>query len=148
NFVKYARLPSGPAEPELDFLDAIRGKLDRVCPAECTARQVERNGECIAKVCPNGLILNEVGNCVSGRKSATPSSGVDEKNTRSKARPQETSRSAKAESGSYDPYDANRRITASGQVTCGSRGCQRVPEGCHAVRGAGGHKMGGKVFCP
>src|SRR5262249_2063048 len=95
NFVKYAKLPFGPAEPQLDLLDTIRDKHDRVCPPECTPRQVERNGECVAKVCPNGLILNEVGDCVSSRRSALPSSGVDERNARSKARPQETSRSTK-----------------------------------------------------
>jgi hypothetical protein len=48
----------------------------------------------------------------------------------------------------YDPNDRRRRITPGGKVTCGQRGCQTVPEGCHAVRGAGGGGLGGKIFCP
>ena len=34
NFVKYAKLSSSPADPDVEFLDVIRRKPDRVCPLE------------------------------------------------------------------------------------------------------------------
>jgi hypothetical protein len=42
------------------------------------------------------------------------------------------------QSSSYDP---------GSQITCGRRGCQTIPKGCIAVRHAGGHGLGGKIFC-
>jgi hypothetical protein len=48
----------------------------------------------------------------------------------------------------WNPYDMNRSITPGGYKTCGPKGCQIVPKGCHAVRGAGGGYLGGKIFCP
>jgi hypothetical protein len=48
----------------------------------------------------------------------------------------------------YDPHDRTRRVTPGGYVTCGQNGCQTVPKGCHAVRGAGGGGLGGKIICP
>jgi hypothetical protein len=48
----------------------------------------------------------------------------------------------------YNPHDRSRRVTPGGSVTCGPRGCQTVPQGCHAVRGTGGGGLGGKIFCP
>ena len=43
---------------------------------------------------------------------------------------------------------ASGRTTSGGHVTCGRNGCQQVPPGCHAVRGAGGGGLGGKIYCP
>jgi uncharacterized caspase-like protein len=48
----------------------------------------------------------------------------------------------------YNPHDRSRRITPGGKVTCGQKGCQTVPQGCHAVRGTGGGGLGGRIFCP
>jgi DNA-binding winged helix-turn-helix (wHTH) protein len=47
----------------------------------------------------------------------------------------------------YDPRDLRRLITPGGKLTCGFRGCQTVPQGCYAVRDAGGRGLGGKIFC-
>jgi len=40
------------------------------------------------------------------------------------------------------------KVIAGGVTTCGKNGCQFVPNNCHAVTGAGGHGLGGKIFCP
>ena len=97
---KFARYASAPAGKEAtnDLLQAIRAKLERVCPLECTAGKIEKDGQCVA------------------------------------ARTKSSPRSKKVASQSY--------------VTCGRRGCQTVPKGCYAVRGAGGHGLGGKIVCP
>jgi hypothetical protein len=47
-----------------------------------------------------------------------------------------------------DPSDYSRSVTPGGYRSCGRKGCQMVPKGCHAVRYAGGHGLGGKIFCP
>ena len=48
----------------------------------------------------------------------------------------------------WNPHDMSRTVTPGGYKTCGPRGCQTVPKGCHAVRRAGGGGLGGKIFCP
>jgi hypothetical protein len=81
-FVKYANLSKGPHEPDADFLQSIRSKSQRVCPIECTARQIERNGHCVAKTCPRGTILDDSGSCQTRRERV-----------KTAARPPETRRS-------------------------------------------------------
>jgi hypothetical protein len=62
-FAKYAKLPATPGEPAVDFLHAIRATSDRVCPLECNVRQVERDGQCVAKTCPGGSVPETDGTC-------------------------------------------------------------------------------------
>ena len=62
-FARYAKLSAPSAEPTTELLTAIRGASDRVCPLECGAREVERNGRCIARSCPSGSLLNSKGRC-------------------------------------------------------------------------------------
>jgi len=62
-FAKRASLQIPSGEPTSEFLDAIRGKSGTVCPPECTARQVEKAGGCVAKTCPAGVSLNDSGKC-------------------------------------------------------------------------------------
>jgi Caspase domain len=63
-FLRFARLPTAPNEPTIDFLDAIRGRSERVCPLECGARQVEAIGRCVTKACPGGHRLSDDGTCI------------------------------------------------------------------------------------
>jgi hypothetical protein len=83
NFAKYAKLPSGPAEPHIDLLNAIRGKTGRVCPLECNSRQMEKDGQCIAKTCPSGMTLGRDGVCEKPKEREK--AGSAEKGDRSKA---------------------------------------------------------------
>jgi hypothetical protein len=48
-FAKYASLPAEPKNPDVEFLDFARGRPGRVCPLECGAHKVERDGQCIAR---------------------------------------------------------------------------------------------------
>lgn len=49
NFVRHASLKTDPHDPTIELLDAVRGTSQRVCPLECGAQEVEKNGRCIAK---------------------------------------------------------------------------------------------------
>jgi uncharacterized caspase-like protein len=69
-FVKYARLPSPTDEPGMGLLDAIRGKSERVCPLECNAREIEKDGQCVTKTCPADQRLAVDGNCASVARGA------------------------------------------------------------------------------
>ena len=67
---KFVKFASGRAtdEPSSDFLDAIRGKAERVCPLECDARQIEKGGRCVLRTCPSGLSLTLQGTCAKLKK--------------------------------------------------------------------------------
>jgi hypothetical protein len=67
-FARYAKLTTTPTDPGMDFLEQLRGKADRVCPLECNVRQVEKDGQCIAKTCPGGQRLDAAGNCAAAPK--------------------------------------------------------------------------------
>ena len=140
NFAKYAKLSPAPANPDKDLLLTLRGKTDRVCPLECGAHEVVRNGQCVAKSCPAGTAPNDDGACTKAQKKTATL--TDEKRSPTPAEP------GKPAAAPYDPNDRSRRITPSGQVTCGPNGCEKVPPGCYAVRGMpGGHGLGGKIIC-
>jgi hypothetical protein len=65
-----------PNEPATDFLDSIRAESGRVCPLECGAREIDKDGHCIAKNCPSGSTLDAGGACEKrqqGTKSASRS---------------------------------------------------------------------------
>src|SRR5215470_16251539 len=47
-FVKYANL-SAPKNPDIDFFNVVRSRSGRVCPLECGAQKIERNGQCVAR---------------------------------------------------------------------------------------------------
>jgi len=138
-FVKYANLSAAPGDPDIDFLNAIRGKSTRVCPLQCNVREVEQNGRCVAKSCPSGTTIDDEGSCIKRQK--TPAASSDKQRS--------TGEKKSAATVPYDPGDRNRRITAGGLTTCGPNGCEKVPIGCHAVRGMhGGYGLGGKIICP
>jgi hypothetical protein len=62
-FEKYAGLPVNTIEPTTDLLRAIQSKTDRICPIICGAGEVERNGRCVAKKCPDGSSVAIDGGC-------------------------------------------------------------------------------------
>jgi len=67
-FVRLAGLPSTPDEPAVDFLDSIRNRPERVCPLECSAREVEAGGRCMPKTCPSDQQLADNGKCILAAK--------------------------------------------------------------------------------
>lgn len=64
---EFARLANldVPGTPTTDFLDILKRQSGRICPLTCTARQVERDGVCVAKSCPRGERLDSDGDCVA-----------------------------------------------------------------------------------
>jgi serine/threonine protein kinase len=105
-------------EPSTVALHAVVARSTRVCPLKCGEGTILRNDTCVAK---DKVAAPSVGGLVVPRAP----------------RPEQ-----------YDPHNRNRRVTPGGYITCGRNGCQRVPAGCYAVRGAGGHGLGGKIVCP
>ena len=159
-FAKYAKLTSVPNEPEVDFLDAIRGNSDRVCPLECDARQVESDGRCIAKICSSGQRLNAQGNCVAKptamlhpNKPVTPPQPTGNGLATGDASPDRYVGQIKLPKSVDIPPENIKNINTAGEETCGPNGCQIVPKGCVAIRrlhrppGATGPRLGGKIFC-
>jgi uncharacterized caspase-like protein len=148
-FVKAAHASASPEQPTTDFLDALRGRSERVCPLECGAREVEADGQCMAKRCGTGYALDKGGDCVKQRDR-----------WKGTERPREAARSTNNEPAAAPPSgtrgsvvvdntgSAPGKVTQGGVTTCGPRGCQFVPKNCHAVTGAGGHGLGGRIFCP
>jgi hypothetical protein len=154
-FAKYARLASVPNEPLVDFLDAIREQSNGVCPLECGAREVEKDGSCVARSCPSGQRLNAQGNCVGKttallhpNNQATPAqptatAGLPNESPDHGGGPLKLPKSVPAGTPS-------EKIVAGGQQSCGRNGCEFVPKGCVAVRrfyGHNGPRLGGKIFC-
>lgn len=43
----------------------------RICPLVCSAREVERDGRCVAKTCPGGQRLDSAGRCVDRTTTTT-----------------------------------------------------------------------------
>jgi hypothetical protein len=70
-YARYAKLASPPDAPDAALLDGLRGQRDRVCPSECSAREVEAGGRCVAKTCGPGEYLARNGACVA-RPPAAP----------------------------------------------------------------------------
>jgi hypothetical protein len=81
-FAKYAHMPMEPSnagktdEPATHLLDAIRAKIDRVCPLECGVRQFEKDGKCVAKTCAAGMKLDSRGDCVATATLQAPSPSI------------------------------------------------------------------------
>jgi Caspase domain len=148
-FVKAAHASASPDQPTTDLLDALRGRSDRVCPLECGAREVEAGGQCVAKRCATGYARDQDGDCVKQkdrRKDAARSrkAAPSTNNEPAASPPSRTRGSAVVDNTGFGPG----KVTQSGVTTCGRRGCQFVPKNCHAVAGAGGHGLGGRIFCP
>ena len=48
----------------------IQGFDERDCPLVCSAREIEQDGRCVTRTCPNGQTLNSAGNCVEREQTA------------------------------------------------------------------------------
>jgi hypothetical protein len=70
-YARYAKLASPPDAPNAALLDGLKGQRDRLCPSECSAREVEWGGRCVAKTCGPGEFLARNGACVA-RPPAAP----------------------------------------------------------------------------
>jgi hypothetical protein len=71
-FARFAKLVNAPEQPTSDFLDALRRSGARVCPLECGVRQMEKNGACVAKICPSSQRLDSSGQCIAIAKPKPP----------------------------------------------------------------------------
>jgi hypothetical protein len=70
-YARYANLASPPDAPSAALLEGLKSKRDRVCPSECSAREVEAGGRCVARNCGPGEYLTRNGACVA-RPAAPP----------------------------------------------------------------------------
>jgi hypothetical protein len=100
-FAIYAKLAISGSDPTIELLDAVRRRSDRVCPLECTVRQVEKDGRCITKTCPSGSVLGRGGEC-------------EKQHERTTLLPHENSRSTGRETQKETPPQApDKRMTCS-----------------------------------
>jgi hypothetical protein len=124
-FIKAASLPRAPDDPSAEFLGAIRGQPSRVCPLECARSEIESNGRCVAKTCPNGQKLDSEGDCytVKQRSASRPSTPETPPKAKSTSRPSAPETPSKAKS------TAPAGTVAAGAVGigCGRFGCKEYP---------------------
>lgn len=73
-FAQYAKLASAPDSPSASLLDDLKARRDRICPSECSPRETEVGGRCVAKTCGRGEFLSRTGACVA--KPAAPREAV------------------------------------------------------------------------
>ncbi len=73
-FAQYAKLTSPPDSPSAALLDDLKGRRERVCPSECSPREVEVGGRCVARTCGVGEIVGRNGACVA--RPAAPRQAV------------------------------------------------------------------------
>jgi hypothetical protein len=64
-YASYAKLATPPVSPSAEFLESLKNKRDRVCPSECSPREVESGDRCVAKSCGPGEYLAGSGLCVA-----------------------------------------------------------------------------------
>lgn len=62
-YTRYAKLASLPDAPTAELLDGLKGQRERVCPSECSPRETEVGGRCVAKSCGAGERLSKNGQC-------------------------------------------------------------------------------------
>jgi len=67
-YARFANLEMLPDQPTSDFLDTLKRSRTRICPLECGVRQIEKDGACVAKVCPGGQQLRADGQCAPSAK--------------------------------------------------------------------------------
>jgi uncharacterized caspase-like protein len=129
-----------------DTLDVLQHRSERVCPLVCDHGYKPEGESCSKIVCKSGYEVGDDNTCerIRGKPAAKHEASAPVRNVRSIPSSPDAPRSPSG----YNPSDQSRRVTAGGYETCGHRGCQIVPKGCTAVRGMGGHGLGGKIFCP
>jgi hypothetical protein len=134
-FVKFAKFSTAPAEPEVELLEAIRDQLDRVCPLECDALEVEKDGRCAAKTCRNGFMLGDDGSCRKqkniAKKPPRPSERSEPEKSASRAPVRRTIQPVKSTSGTV--WRADHAYSAGTY-----RNCMGARTGCYERSIAGG----------
>ncbi len=58
-------------EPSQLIFNRLKSEQRQLCEPSCSARQVLRNGRCIAKSCPSGQRLSQSGNCYTSNRQAS-----------------------------------------------------------------------------
>ncbi len=161
-FNKNSGLKLDPKAASLDILGAVKSKTARVCPLPCDHGYRAEGDNCVRITCKTGYRIGDDNTCekIDSRKRAAKSEAPgtgSEKPRRGQTQTDEGAilraqidRSAlPAGPAPPDLPTSGPRVTMGGRTACGPRGCQLVPKGCHAVRNvAGGHNLGGKIFCP
>ncbi len=161
-FNKNSGLKLDPKAASLDILGAVKSKTARVCPLPCDHGYRAEGDNCVRITCKTGYRIGDDNTCekIDSRKRAAKSEAPgtgSEKPRRGQTQTDEGAilraqidRSAlPAGPAPPDLPTSGPRVTMGGRTACGPRGCQLVPQGCHAVRGVvGGHNLGGKIFCP
>jgi hypothetical protein len=124
-FIKAASLPRAPDDPSAEFLGAIRNQPSRVCPLECARSEIESNGRCVAKTCPNGQKLDSEGDCytVKQRSASRPSTPETPPKAKSTSRPSTPETPSKAKSTA----PAGAVATGAVGIGCGRFGCKEYP---------------------
>jgi hypothetical protein len=63
-YALYAKLGTTPAEPTASVLSNLQQFRDRLCPPDCSVREIAVGGRCVAKTCGRDEAMNSVGRCV------------------------------------------------------------------------------------
>ncbi|MEZ5800888.1 MAG: caspase family protein [Nitratireductor sp.] len=69
-YAKHGGLKLTSLDPDESLLKTLQNDKGRICPLNCSAREVEKNGQCVAKTCESGFRLNNAGECVSAPVAA------------------------------------------------------------------------------
>jgi uncharacterized caspase-like protein len=134
-FNKHAGMKLETKIASADALDAVKSKTGRICPLVCDVGYKAEGDRCIKITCSAGYELFADGTCEKSRARKPTAK-------REKPKLDRPNTTVVDNSGA-----APGKITRGGVTTCGPRGCQFVPKNCYAVSGAGGHGLGGKIFC-
>lgn len=73
-FGKHGSVQLASTDPSHGLLDRLKQRDGRVCPLVCSVRQIERDGQCVAKTCPAGQRLSSKGQCYTPRRTAASGS--------------------------------------------------------------------------
>ncbi|MDE2603995.1 MAG: caspase family protein [Bradyrhizobium sp.] len=119
----------------LDTLDAIKSKEGRVCPLVCEHGFKASGGHCSKIVCAEGSFLNEDNECEK-RRARSPTARRERDRERRDDRYRDDSYEGAARERPMPEFRAPRsramnRGGGTGQIVCGSHGCQPVQRGCH-----------------
>jgi hypothetical protein len=128
-FVKAASLTKTPDQPTLDFLNAVRSRSSHLCPLECAKTETVSNGQCIAKTCPHGEMLDSDGDCGSPKERTASRPAPSEASVASPQALPDVAPRARPTA----PASATEAQAEGLGISCGRLGCKT-----HAARPAPG----------
>jgi uncharacterized caspase-like protein len=161
-FNRYSGLKLDTKAASSGVLDAVKSRTARVCPLLCDRGFRAERGSCVRIACKTGYRLGDndacekIGSKTQATKLQVPGPGAEKVRGEHAADDEGAILGAQVDRSALPagpaPPDLPRRgprVTQGGHTSCGPKGCQLVPKGCHAVRNVlGGHDLGGKIFCP